>query len=276
MSHSLRRFVALGCLVVASVSPILEAPVAGATTTAAPKGAVVSILANTDNYLTSMRTFFLCSTAKCKKDRSSLLSSAQTSMTKLSAQAATASKASVQQKYRAALHLFVSDVHLLAASYHVYFSTTSTVTLSGDIGNIFYLTSDIGSDVNVLHAAEKNSPVTFKLWVEGEAATLVAMQTDASALQSSTATTAIGIYANQLLEQECSSMIAHAHGPNASFNTQLANFAHNQTRISRSEILFLRGKKAPLTESQVASLNVSVAAEFARLVKSETALVKKK
>jgi hypothetical protein len=276
MSNSLRRFVALGCLLVATVIPILESPVASAATATVPKGVVVSILANTDKYLTNMRTFFLCSTAKCKKDRSSLLTSAQRSMTLLSAQAAVASKASVQAKYRAALHLFVSDVHLLASSYRIYFTTTSTVTLSGDVGNVFYLTSDIGSDVNELHAAEKNTRVTFKLWVEGEAATLVAMQTDASALQSSTATTAIGIYANQLLEQECSSMIAHAHGPNASFNTQLATFAHNQMRISQSEILYLQGKKAPMTETQVANLNVSVAAEFAALIKSETALVKKK
>ena len=276
MSISLRRYVALGSLVVASVSPLLASPSAGAATAAAPKSIVVSVLTNTDNYLTSMRTFFLCSSAKCKKERVNLLASAQKSMTKLAAQAAAASKASVHQKYRATLKLFVSDVHLLAASYHIYFTTTSTNTLSGVVGNIFYLTSDIGSDVNVLRAQEKNTTVNFNLWVEGEAATLVAMQTDASALQSSSATAAIGIYANQLLEQECRSMIAHATGPIASFNSQLITFAHNQTRISQSEILFLQGKKAPMTETQVASLNVSVAAEFAKIIKSETALVKKK
>src|ERR1019366_4456150 len=107
-------------------------------------------------------------------------------------------------------------------------------------------------------------------------ATLVAMQTDASALQSSTATTSIGIYANQLLEAESTEMVLHATGPNSSFNKQLKTFAHNQLRISQSEILFLQGKKAPMTETQVANLNVSVAAEFAALIKNETALVKKK
>lgn len=275
MSISLRRYVALASLVVASTSPLVAAPSANAAS-ATSKSVVVNILTGTDGYLTKVRTFFLCTTAKCKKERSTLLKSAQSSMTNLSAQAATASKASVQKEYRATLKLFVTDVHLLASSYHVYFTTTSTVTLSGDVGNIFYLTSEIGSDVNVLRAAEKNAAVTFNLWVEGEAATLVAMQTDASALQSSTATTAIGIYANQLLQQECASMIVHADGPNAAFNAQLVKFAHNQARISQSEILFLQGKKAPLTETQVASLNVTVAAEFAQLIKSETALVKKK
>lgn len=71
-------------------------------------------------------------------------------------------------------------------------------------------------------------------------------------------------------------MIAHADGPNASFNAQLATFARNQLRISTSEILFLQGKKAPMTEAQVATLNVTVSAQFAALIKSETALVKKK
>jgi hypothetical protein len=130
--------------------------------------------------------------------------------------------------------------------------------------------------VNVLSAVEKGKTVAFNLWVEGEAATLVAMQTDASALQASTATTSIGIYANQLLEAESHEMLAHAHGPNASFNALLQSFAHNQLRISQSEILFLQGKKAPMTETQVANLNVSVASEFAKLIKTETALVKKK
>ncbi len=276
MSKSLRRFAALGALAVATMSPLVSSPAASAATSTPPQSVVVSVLNNTANYLTSVRTYFLCNSAKCKSERSTLLKGAQSAMTKLSAQAAAATQASVQLKYRGALKLFVSDMHLLAASYRVYFTTTSTVTLSGDIGNIFYLTSDIGTDVNVLRAAERGATVSFNLWVEGEAATLVAMQTDASALQSSTATTSIGIYANQLLEQECGSMIQHANGPNASFNTQLTTFAHNQMRISQSEILFLQGKKAPMTEAQVATLNVSVSAQFAALIKSETALVRKK
>ena len=273
MSHSLRRFAVLGGLVVASVCPVVAAPSAGASSSASP---VASILANTDNYLTSVRTYFLCSTATCKKERTALLKSSNAAMTKLAAQQASASSASVASKYRATISLFVSDMKNLEASYREYFITTSTVTLSGLVGNIFYLTSDIGSDVNVLRAASKNSTVSFNLWVEGEAATLVAMQTDASALQSSTATTSIGIYANQLLAAEAAAMIQHATGPNASFNALLKTFATNQGRISQSEILFLQGKKAPMTETQVANLNVSVAAEFATLIKTETALVKKK
>ena len=273
MSHSLRRFTALSGLVAASVVPLISAPSADAAN--APP-IVSSILANTDNYLTTVRTYFLCSTATCKKDRSTLLKSAQTAMGKLTAQQVSASSSSVASKYRASISLFVTDMKNLEASYHEYFITTSTVTLSGLVGNIFYLTSDVVSDVNVLRAASTNTTVTFNLWAEGEAATLVAMQTDASALQSSTATTSIGIYANQLLEAEATEMILHATGPNPSFNTQLTTFAHNQLRISQSEILYLQGKKAPMTETQVANLNVSVAAEFASLIKTETALVKKK
>ncbi len=276
MFKSLCRFAVLGSLSLVTISPLVGVTAADGATSTARQSIVVSVLTGTDNYLTHIRTYFLCNTAKCKSERSTLLTEAQDAMRKLSAQAATASKASVQHRYRGTLKLFVSDVHLLAASYRVYFTTTSTVTLSGDIGNIFYLTSDIGTDVNVLRATEKNATVSFNLWVEGEAATLVAMQTDASALQSSTATTSIGIYANQLLEQECGTMIQHANGPIRSFNTQLTTFAHNQMRISQSEILFLQGKKAPMTEAQVASLNVSVSAQFAALIKSETSLVKKK
>ena len=272
MSHPLRRVVTVVGVVIASLSPLSVAPSAGATTTSI----VPSILANTDGYLTSVRTYFLCSTAKCKAERSTLLRNARSAMTKLSAQAVVATKSRVSPKYRGTVALFVSDMRTLEASFHEYFITTSTVTLSGLVGNIFYLTSDVGSDVNVLRAVSKNAAVTFKLWVEGEAATLVAMQTDASALQSSTATKSIGIYANQLLEVESASMAAHANGPNTSFNTMLKNFAHNQHRISQSEILFLQGKKAPMTETQVANLNQSVAAEFASLIKTETALVKKK
>jgi len=273
MSHSLRRVATVVGVVIASLSPLAVVPSAGATSSTS---IVPGILAHTDNYLTSVRTYFLCSTAKCKAERSTLLKSAHSAMTKLSAQEAVAAKAHVSSRYRASVGLFVVDMRNLAASFHEYFITTSTVTLSGLVGNIFYLTSDVGSDVNVMRAASKNTPVSFKLWVEGEAATLVAMQTDASALQSSTATKSIGIYANQLLEAESASMAAHANGPNASFNTMLKKFAHNQRRISQSEILFLQGKKAPMTETQVANLNVSVAAEFASLIKTETALVKKK
>ena len=273
MSHPLRRVVTVVGVVIASLSPLAVAPSAGATTTTS---IVPSILANTDGYLTSVRTYFLCSTAKCKAERSTLLKNARSAMTKLSAQAMVARKSRVSPKYRGTVALFVTDMRNLEASFHEYFITTSTVTLSGLVGNIFYLTSDVGSDVNVLRAVSKNTAVTFKLWVEGEAATLVAMQTDASALQSSTATKSIGIYANQLLEAEAASMAAHANGPVASFNTMLKNFARNQRRISQSEILFLKGKKAPMTETQVANLNVTVAAEFASLIKTETKFVKKK
>ncbi len=273
MSHSLRRVATIVGVAAASLSPLVVMPSAGATSGSA---LVPSILANTDNYLTSVRTYFLCSSAKCKAERTTLLANARTAMTKLSAQETLATKASVAAKYRASVALFVSDMRALNASFREYFVTASTVTLSGLVGNIFYLTSDVGSDVNVMRAASKNAPVSFKLWVEGEAATLVAMQTDASALQSSTATKSIGIYANQLLEAEAGSMAAHANGPVASFNTLLKTFAHNQRRISQSEILFLQGKKAPMTETQVANLNVTVAAEFASLIKTETALVKKK
>jgi hypothetical protein len=172
--------------------------------------------------------------------------------------------------------LFVTDVELLQTSYRQYFSTTSAVTLSGLVGNIFYLTSDVASDVNVLRATEKSSSVSFSLWVEGEAATLVAMQTDASALQSSSATVAIAVYVNQLLEAECAQMLRHANGPSASFNVMLDAFAHHQQQISVSEILYLHNKKAPLNESQVAALNKTVAKEFAQLIKTETSLVKAK
>jgi hypothetical protein len=259
----------------ASISPVIAAGNAGATAPAT-KSPVQSILSESSTYLTRIRTYFLCSTAKCKKDRTSLLKTAKTSMGLLSQQASVATRAKVQSRYRPALALFESDVDLLQNSYDVFFHTTSSATLSGEVGNVFYLTSDIESDVNVLHAAEKKSTVSFNLWVVGEAATLVAMQTDASALQSSSATTSIGIYANQLLEAESHALLAHAHGPNTSFNALIDTFAHNQLRISQSEILYLQGKKAPLSETQVANLNVSVSSEFAALIKAETKLVKKK
>ncbi|MBW4029600.1 MAG: hypothetical protein HIU57_02835 [Acidobacteria bacterium] len=273
MSHPLRRVAATLAIAVASLVPVITGTSAGAATS---PSIVSSILAHTDNYLTSVRTYFLCTTAKCKKERPTLLKSARSAMSGLSAQESTAAAAHIPSKYRASVDLFVTDMRNLRASFHEYFITASTVILSGLVGNIFYQTSDVGSDVNLLRAVSKNTPVSFKLWVEGEAATLVAMQTDAAALQSSTATKSIGIYANQLLEAESTAMAAHANGPDRSFNTLLKNFAHHQQRISQSEILFLQGKKAPMSETQVANLNVTVAAEFASLIKAETALVKKK
>ena len=272
MSHPLRRLAALSGLVIASIFPLVTAPSASATT---PQALVPSVLTNTDGYLTSVRTYFLCSTAACKKDRTALLKTAESAMTKLAAQQVSAGTAIVASKYRPVISVFVTDLKNLESSFREYFITTSTVTLSGLVGNIFYLTSDVGSDGNVLRAESKNSTVTFDLWAEGEAATLVAMQTDSSALQSSTATTSIAIYANQLLEAESTEMILHATGPNSSFNTLLTTFAHNQLLISRSDILELQHKKAPLTTTQVANLNKSVTAEFAELIKTETALVKK-
>jgi hypothetical protein len=255
---------------------LAPAPAGASSTTTPAPGGVASILKSADASLGSVRQFFLCGTAKCKKERATLMTSAATAMKALLRQAQGATSPHVQTKYRPAMRQFASDVHSLDASYREYFVTTSSVTLSGLTGNVFYLTSDLASDVNVLRAKEQGHPVTFNLWVEGEAATLVAMQTDASALQSSTATVSIGIYANQLLEDAAQEMLAQANGPNASFNTLLKAFAHNQLRISQSEVLFLHNKKAPMTEKQVANLNVTVAAEFAKLIKTETALVKKK
>jgi hypothetical protein len=271
-ASSVRRIAALGCLVAASFGPLVAAPNAQATTL----GVVPSILVKSDGYLDSIRQFFLCGTAKCKSERAKLLTSAQSSMGDLGAQADAASKASLQSKYVKKVQLFVTDVQLLQTSYRQYFSTSSAVTLSGLVGNIFYLTSDVASDVNVVRATEESKPVSFSLWVEGEAATLVAMQTDASALQSSSATVAIAVYVNQLLEAECAQMLRHANGPSTSFNAMLEAFAHHQQQISVSEILYLHNKKAPLNENQVAALNKTVAKEFTQLIKTETSLVKAK
>ena len=276
MSLSLRRGVVAGCLSLAVLVPLIGPSSAGAATKSAPKSVVQSVLTSADGYLSHIRSYFLCSTAACKKGRVNLLVNARSSMKDLGALSTRASSARVQAKFSTPLKLFVTDVRLLKASYNEFFTTTSKVTLSGLVGNIFYLTSDVASDVNVLRAAEKGHVVTFSLWVEGEAATLVAMQTDAAALQSSSATISIGIYANQLLEAEAHALLAHAHGPNAAFNKLLDTFANNQLRISQSEILYLQGKKAPLTEAQVANLNVKVSKEFSTLITTETKLVKKK
>jgi hypothetical protein len=275
MSLSLRRLTALAGLVATVAVPVVNAPSAGATSVSHPS-VVADIVANTDNYLTNVRKYFLCGTASCKKDRTALLKSAQSSMSALVAQSTNAATESVQPKYRSSVALFEADVRLLNDSYREFFVTKSTVTLSGVVGNVFYLTSFVGSDVNVMQAVEHGTTVAFNKWVEGEAATLVAMQTDAGALQASSSSTSIGIYANQLLEAEAHAMVAHANGPNRTFNVQLTTFAHNQLRISQSEILYLQHKTAPLNETQVANLNVTVSAEFAQLIKSETALVKKK
>ncbi len=276
MSQSVRRFAVLGCLVLASLGPVVgPSDVASAASTTATSP-VSLILNKTDGYLAKVRAYFLCNTATCKKDRSTLLASARSSMTSLWGLSNEAASAKVQSKYHAVLSQYVSDMRALKTSYSEFFVTASRVTLSGLVGNIFYQTSDVASDVNVLRALEQKKTVAFDLWVEGEAATLVAMQTDASALQSSSATTAIGIYANQLLEAESHSLISHAHGPVASFNAQLVTFANNQLRISVSEVLYLQGKKAPMSETQVANLNVSVSKEFAALITAETKLVKKK
>ena len=274
MIINFRRAAMVTCLVALSAGSLGTIPVADASTATVPS-AVAKILASTDSYITSIRTYFLCNSVTCKQQRTTLLHDAQVAMAKLTAQTVALPSTDIASKYDASLKLFFSDVTLLLNSFDAYFTTTSTVTMSGDVGNIFYLTSDIGSDVNVLRALSQNAHVTFKLWVEGEAATLVAMQTDASALQSSSATTQVGIMANQLLEQECHVMISHASGPNATFDSQLVHFANDQAKVSDNEILFLRGKVAQISEAQVAALNVKVAAEFAALVKSETALIKK-
>lgn len=273
MSLSLRRVTVVTCLVLASLGLVLPASAADATPS---PGAVASILNSTDGYLGNIRQFFLCGSATCKKERATLTKVAARAMNSLLDQARGATSSHLQRKYVDTMRQFALDVHLLDQSYREYFVTPSSVTLSGLTGNVFYLTSDLASDVNVLRAKEQGHPVSFNLWVEGEAATLVAMQTDASALQSSTATVSIAVYANQLLENCASEMLAQANGPDPSFNNLLKNFARNQRRISQSEVLFLKKKKAPMTEAQVATLNVTVAAEFAKLIKTESALVKKK
>ena len=261
------------CLLALCAGSIGVIPVAGASTAKVPR-TITTIFANTDSYVTSIRTYFLCNSATCKGQRATLLHDAEVAMDKLTAEMLALPSSGTPTNYDDSLKLFVTDVALLTNSFRADFTTTSTVSLSSDVGDIFCLTSDIGSDLSVLRALSQDAHVTFNLLVEGEAATLVAMQTVASALQSSSATTQVGIMANQLLEQECRVMISHASGPNLSLDAELVHFGDDQSKVSESEILFWQGKAASMSETQVAALNVKVAAEFSALVKSETTLIK--
>ena len=273
MTLPLRRVTVALALAVGLATVAVPSAV-GATTTHHPT-AISYVEHSADGDLARVRQYFLCSSATCKHDHAALKTAAASSMGRLRTQGAALRPARAAHVLRPALTLFVADVRLLETSYRAYFTATSSVKVSGLVGNVFYLTEDLASDVNVVKAAATKKKVSFSLWVVGEAATLLAMQTDAKALQSSSATTAVGIYANQLLEAESHQLLAHAGGPNASFDHLLRTFASHQLTMSHSEILYLEGKKAPLSEHQIASLNSKVAQEFATLIKDETSLVKK-
>ena len=176
MTLPLRRVTVALALAVGLATVAVPSAV-GATTTHHPT-AISYVEHSADGDLARVRQYFLCSSATCKHDHAALKTAAASSMGRLRTQGAALRPARAAHVLRPALTLFVADVRLLETSYRAYFTATSSVKVSGLVGNVFYLTEDLASDVNVVKAAATKKKVSFSLWVVGEAATLLDMQTD--------------------------------------------------------------------------------------------------
>ncbi len=244
--------------VVASPSAVVSSIVTGAT----PAAAAIS------NYL-------FCTTATCKTQRSANSKKAMSGLSTLVGES-TRARTVKTGTFVPALKIFASDVGLVFNAYRTFTTTTLSIQQTQAIGELFYGLAELRSDVSDLAARQHGSRASFVQWAYGISATLYTMRIDSSSITSSTATSGSAIYANNAIEQEASSLLAHLAGPNASFNGALSTYARHQITLSVNENDFISGVKPSITKTQLADLNVTTTHEFNALVAQMTKLAQAK
>jgi hypothetical protein len=231
------------------------------------------IVTSSDKYINTIRTYFFCQTAKCKKAASSHKAAADTAISGIKfeiklmkADAVPASQAAIVSKYQV-------DAGALIAAYAAYPKKTNADDVANNIGIIYYQSSNLGSDDYLLGCAQTKSPVNFKVWSVGVVGVAYAMQVDTQA-ETTTAPATTILYANQSLLAEATSMISDANGPNARFNALVVQFATTQALDSRDSLLILEGKGKSVTRADLKALATKLTSEFKSLSALQNKLAK--
>lgn len=264
---------ATGLLAVFLVTGFGVIPQTGASA-ASGSGETRIIARNADTYVNSIRAYFFCQTATCKKTRNAEKTAAAAGMRALVAEAKTVSVGSVPSGQKAVVAKFVADVGLLAAAYTAYPQESGAQAIAKNTGLIYYQSANVGSDTYLLSVEVNGGSVAYVPWSVGAVAVLYAMQLDTQALNVKSATVGNDISACQNLEREATSLASDANGPNARFNSLIAAFAKTQEEVSANEILILRGQKALISNSKLSSLSDSLGKQFKQIVDLQSTLSK--
>ena len=235
---------------------------------------VKTILASGDLYVNNIRSFFFCVTASCKANHATLQKSAYDGVVALLAEVKAAVKAKVGAPYLTQIGKMSQDVTLLATAYNAAAKDKTVQLLAADEGAIYYTTAQIATETYLLNVAAGKTKLTFRGWVVGDSATLYAVQVDSQTLAAKNVTATDGAFASYCLEGDAQELLRHVDGPSAAYNALVTTFANNQLAVSKSEILILEGKKAPLTVKDISKRTGVLAQEFKAIVTLQTSLDK--
>lgn len=264
----------VGSLLLTSVS--LLGPASTIPASSAAPSATSAVAKSAFGYINTIRNYFFCVSATCKKNRASDEVASGKAMKALVAQAQALSAKVWPTKERAITKKFVTDVNALSNAYLAYPKQSSAQAIARNTASIYYQSANVGSDTYVITAAVKGTKVKFPQWSVGAVAVLYAMQLDTQALNAKTATAADALYASQNLESEAATLTADANGPNAKFNTLIKTFARTQLTVSTNAIALLEHKKATLSNGALSALSTMLGQQFTQIVTLEKSLVKKK
>jgi hypothetical protein len=260
-------------LLLGSVS--LVAPRATPASAAAPS-ATSEVAKYAFGYINTIRNYFFCVSATCKKNRATDEVASGKAMKALMAEAQSISAQAMPTKQRALAKKFVTDVTALSSAYLAYPKQSSAQAIARNTASIYYQSANVGSDTYLISVAVKGGPVKFPQWSVGAIAVLYAMQLDTQALNAKTATAADALYASQNLENEAQTLTADANGPSAKFNTLIKTFARTQLTVSTNAIALLEHKKTTLSNAALSALSTMLGQQFTQIVTLEKSLVKKK
>lgn len=247
--------------------PVVEA-------SAATSSPVKEIIANGYASVNTIRGYFFCSSAACKKDKSAEGKKATLAMNYLEGEAVALQPSRAPSAQRPILKKFVADVKSLAKVYAAYSSQTTSNEVTRNTGILYYESANVGSDIYLMTSVVAGSKILFADWGVGAVAVLYTMQIETQVVSAKTSGVATVIAASLDLEQDAAALIKDANGPNQQFNDLLVTFAKTQTAVCKAENDILEKKKSSLTSAQLKADIASLSSQFTKIVDLEKSLAK--
>jgi len=198
------------------------------------------IISNGYSSINTIRSFFFCETAACKKDKKATATSAAVAMNYLEGEASALKPSNAPKSQRPILKKFIDDVTTLAKVYSVYSTETTSTEIATNTGVLYYVSANVGSDIYLLTSAVAASKVIFADWGVGAVAVLYTMQVDNQVLTSKKSNAATDIGAINDLEQDAVALRKDANGPSEHFNALLVTFANAQVEVCKAKETYLR------------------------------------
>ncbi len=261
-------------LVVALIAVVSLSLVPSSSVSASPSSsASEKLISRDDSDVNTIRSYFFCSSAACKKNDAIASTNAAAAMNELDGDVTKLNlMSSVGQ--RPFLTKLANDVQALQDVYSNYATQTSTVQVAKNTGIIYYETANIYSDLYLLSSTIRKFKPSFATWSFGAVAVLYTMQVDTQVIDAKSSSAATDIATNLDLEQDARALKADANGPNKVFNSLLVTFANTQSDVSRDENALLEKKKLLVSNSVLNGDVKKLESDFNAIVKLQKSLAK--